>query len=46
MFKIGSEFNEYAIVFSEDYRCHVTRVMAEVAVPKVVAGKLLLQMLY
>ena len=46
MFKIGSEFDEYAIVFSEDYRCHVTRVMAEVAVPKVVAGKLLLQMLY
>lgn len=39
MFKIGSEFDEYAIVFTEDYRCHVTRVMAEVAVPKIVADR-------
>jgi hypothetical protein len=32
MFKIGSEFDEYAIVFSEDYRCHVTRVNAGIDV--------------
>lgn len=39
IFKIGSEFDEYAVVFTEDYRCHVTRVMAEVSVPKSIADK-------
>lgn len=39
IFKLGSDLDECAVVYTEDYRCHVTRVMAEFSVPKSVADK-------